>query len=92
MRIDGLADFKLTTADGVLKFLLKGGADGKAGIQLKAQNNAGKALANLPLGTTGALEGSTLATVQVLTSDAECFEAVVDDVKKATATSFKAGN
>lgn len=81
---------KAASADGVGKITLGGGDAGKGKISLGAKNNAAKGQNSLPIGIATALSGSTSARVQLLTSDASCFEAVLTDVKDADGTVFSA--
>jgi len=48
------------------------------------------ATGHLPLGVAALLQNQTSATVQVITSDAACFEIGLSQVKKADGTVFKA--
>lgn len=77
-------------ADGVQKITAAGGAAGKGKLQVQAGNKAKKGQTALPTGVTAALAGATSARLQVRTSDAECFEAVLGRVSKSDATEFKA--
>jgi hypothetical protein len=75
---------------GVRKLKVKAGDAGKGKLQLQAGNKASKGQSSLPTGITAALQGIPLALVQLQTSDAECFEATLDSVKKADPDEFKA--
>ncbi len=77
---------KSTSADGILKIKLLGKSFGKGKIVIVGKN----ATSTMPLGVAAALQGSTSATVQVLTSDASCFGASLGRVKKADGALFKA--
>lgn len=79
---------KLLAADGISKIQLGAGDAGKGKVKFNGKNKA-PAL-NLPTGFTAALSGSTKATVQVLSSDAECFGMTLDDVKKNDPLNFSA--
>jgi hypothetical protein len=81
---------KAASADGVSKISLGGGDAGKGKISMSAKNNAAKGQNSLPTGIATALSGSASATVQLLTSDASCFEATLTDVKDADGTVFSA--
>ena len=85
-------DYKddLTAADGVKKVKLQSGAEGKGKIQLDGANNEKKGQTALPTGLAARLQGATAALVQVATSDAGCFTAVVNDVKKNDGVQFEA--
>ncbi|HVH08073.1 MAG TPA: choice-of-anchor Q domain-containing protein, partial [Myxococcota bacterium] len=80
----------LAAADGVDKIGAKSGAAGKGSLTVSAKNNGKKGQTALPTGAAALLEGDTSATVQVLTSDAGCFEGSLTAVKSADGTQFKA--
>jgi cysteine-rich repeat protein len=71
---------------GVVKINAKGG-DGNGKLSLSARNKAAKGQTSLPALAAG-LAGAASATVQVVTSDASCFEASLGNVKKAEAAQF----
>lgn len=77
-------------ADGVRKISVAGGASGKGKLQVQAGNKAKKGQTALPTGLTAVLAGETSARLQLRTSDAACFEAVLGNVVKSDATQFKA--
>jgi hypothetical protein len=77
-------------ASGVRQLALAGGAAGKTKISGKASNNAKKSQTAMPTGITAALAGATAVTVQVRTSEGDCFTATLPTVKKSTATQLKA--
>lgn len=77
-------------ADGVQKITAAGGAAGKGKLKVQAGNKAKRGQTALPTGLTATLAGATSARLQVRTSDAACFEAVLDNVVKSDATRFKA--
>ena len=77
---------KSTTADGIAKINLHGGAAGKGKISFMGSNGA----ATLPTGVAAALQNQASATVQVVSSDASCFGVTLTGVKKADGTMFKA--
>jgi hypothetical protein len=81
---------KLTKADGILKMIMSGGDAGKGRIVIIGKNKASSGLNFLPTGIAPLLENNTQATVQVLTSDADCFGVTVTQVKKADGAIFKA--
>ncbi len=77
---------KSTAADGILKMKLSGGEAGKGKVKITGKNTD----SNLPLGVAALLQNQTSATVQVLTTDAECFGVGLTQVKKADGLVFKA--
>ncbi len=79
---------KGAASDGVTKMKVSGGAAGKSQIQLQAANNAKKGQLSLPTGIAAALQASTSATLQVVTSDAQCFAVTMDEIKKQEADAF----
>jgi len=85
-------DYKddLAASDGVKKIKLQSGTAGKGKIQADGANNEKKGQTALPTGVAAKLQGATAALVQVATSDAGCFSAVVNDVKKNDGVQFDA--
>jgi hypothetical protein len=81
---------KDASADGVAKIVAKGGAPLQGKLVVKAANNAAKGQTSLPTGIAPLLENDTQATVQVVTSDAQCFGVTVTNVRRADAGLFKA--
>jgi hypothetical protein len=77
-------------ASGVRALAAVSGPAGKGKLQVKASNNAAKGQTALPTGLAAALQGTSSATVQLLTSDAQCYEADLPTVKKTDAEQFKA--
>jgi len=77
-------------ADGIRKIILKAGGVGKAKIMVKGKNDGPKGQTSLPTGIAGALNGKARATVQVVSSDADCFGINATDVRKADGALFKA--
>jgi hypothetical protein len=75
------------TADGIDKIQFGGGDAGKGKIKLSGKNSA----STLPTGIAAMLNGATQATVQIVTSDSECFGMALPTVKTADGTVFKAG-
>lgn len=75
---------KAGTPNGIRKILLKGGDAGKSSALVKGKGS------NLPNGVAAALSGATSATVQLRTSEGDCFSANLTDVKKNDPTFFKA--
>jgi len=78
------------SASGVKKLTTRTGALGKGKIKVQAGNRAKKGQSALPTEVAFALQGQGRAFVQVVTTDAECFEAELVDVKKADGLQFKA--
>ena len=76
----------ITSADGIAKMMLTAGGPGKGKIVITAKNNS----SSLPLGIASALTASSHATVQVVTSDADCFGLELSVVKKAEDSVFSA--
>jgi len=74
-----------TSADGIMKIIAKGGDPGKGKVIVLGKNTSGS-LPPMAL----ALQNNTKATVQVVTSDADCFGVTTDDVKRADGSLFKA--
>src|SRR6185369_3135065 len=65
------------TADGVQKILMQSGPSGRGRLLMKAGNAAGKHQTSMPVGFSGHLSGTTLATAQVVASDGACFGAAL---------------
>jgi hypothetical protein len=78
------------SAGGVRTLAVAGGPAGKGKLQVQAGNNAAKGQNALPTGVAASLQGASSATLQVLTSDARCFEAGLSTVQKADGVQFKA--
>jgi cysteine-rich repeat protein len=78
------------SASGVRKMSAASGPAGKGKLQLQAGNNAAKGQSALPTGLATALQGAGSATLQVLTSDAACYEAALSTVHTADGIQFKA--
>lgn len=76
--------------DGVRKLVAKGGAAGKGKLTLEARHDQNRAGTDLPTGIPAALAGATHATLQVHTGPDACYSAVLDAVKTATSTAWKA--
>lgn len=81
---------KNADSDGVAKMKLFGGSEGKTQVQVLAANNDKKGLVSMPTGLAAALQGSTSARVQLRSSDAECFDVTLDQIKKQEPDFFKA--
>ena len=77
-------------ASGVRALAALSGAAGKGKLQVKASNNAAKGQDAMPTGAAAALQAAASATVQLLTSDAQCFGAELPTVQKADGLQFKA--
>ncbi|MDG2305909.1 MAG: sulfatase-like hydrolase/transferase [Candidatus Binatia bacterium] len=78
---------KLGASSGVLKMQLKGGDAEKSKLKIIGRGFG------LPDGVTGALQGSTSATVQVRGSDmAQCLGATVTEITRHDVDHFKATN
>jgi hypothetical protein len=73
---------------GVRSMQLVAGAAGKGKLTLKAANSAKKLQTALPASIGPALAGATSVRVQVKSSDAQCFEATLETIKKAESTLF----
>jgi len=56
----------------------------------RAINRAARGQTGLPPGLAAALEGETQVRIQLVVSDAACFDAVLDDMSLSDATRFKA--
>ncbi len=78
------------TAAGVRSLTFATGAGGHSSFSLFASNRARKGQTGLPGGIAGALSETGSATLQLHTSNAECFAAVVDDVLVQESDRFKA--
>ncbi len=81
---------KSASADGILKMVLMGGDSGKGKANAIGKNNSSKGQNALPTGIAPLLQNNSHATVQLLTSNADCFGVTVTDVKKADGAVFKA--
>jgi len=79
-----------TAADGILTIIAKAGYAGRGKVIVSGNNNASQGQTSLPAGIATALLNNTKATVQVVTSDADCFGVTTTDVKKADGLMFKA--
>lgn len=81
---------KETGSDGVKVMKLFGGSSGKTQIQVQAANNDKKGQLSLPTGIASTLQATTSARVQLVTSESECFDVTVDQIKKQAPDFFKA--
>jgi len=83
--------YKYTDPDldsaGIGSIVVKGGAAGKGSVAVKGRRKRDED--RLPR-MTGALQGSTKATVQVMVSDGSCFSAELPNVKRADEGKFQA--
>ena len=77
-------------SDGIKSIAAASGSAGKGSLKLQAGNKEKKGQMSLPRGMSEALQGATSARLQVVTSDGECFEAVLGTVKQADGVQFKA--
>jgi hypothetical protein len=77
-------------SDGVGEIRLFGGPADKTKVRLRAKNIGTKASLSLPTGVAAALVGSTSATLQIFSSDADCFSATMSDVTASDEAFFKA--
>jgi hypothetical protein len=75
---------KAAAADGVMMMKLNGGAAGKGTVKVKGKG------ASLPTGIAAALQNESSATVQILSTDADCFGLGLTKVKKADGAVFNA--
>src|SRR5262245_45346613 len=82
---------KTAFANGIQSITAKSGAAGKGSVKLKGANRTSKGQTALPTGIANALQAPNgQATLQVVTDDAGCFEAVLTTVRKNTAVQFAA--
>lgn len=79
---------KHLAADGIMKMLLAGGDAGKGKIKVSGKNDDDAP--SLPTGVAALLNGASEATVQVVSSDADCFGMTLNQVKTADGASFSA--
>ena len=77
-------------ASGAKKIVALSGDAGKGKLLVRAANNDKKSQTAMPVGIAAALENHGAAAVQVLVSEGRCYEASLDDVKKADGMRFKA--
>jgi len=75
-------------ADGVRKLALKHGRN--TDLLLRARNKSNKGQTAMPTGIAAEMSGATSATLQIVSSDAACFQATLGNVKKADGAQFKA--
>lgn len=73
-------------SDGVFKMQFQGGVAGTGKIKVQGKNDSFA----LPTGLPAILAGDTSATVQLITSDAQCFGMALPTVKKNDSTLFQA--
>ncbi len=79
---------KNVASDGVKIIKLKGGS-GSGTLLVKAANNQFKGQVAMPTGIAAALAGDTSATIQIQSSDAQCFSAGLTNITKAETLLFK---
>jgi hypothetical protein len=80
---------KQLAADGIRKLAIEaGGADGGR-VLVKGKNLARRGRAHLPTGSAAALASAAHATVQVVTSDADCLSATLDEIPVSNGHMFK---
>jgi len=75
---------------GVRRIILKAGTTTVGRIVVKAKNVARRGQLSMPTGVANRLVGDSAVTVQVITSDADCFSAPIDQVLSANGRRFKA--
>jgi hypothetical protein len=81
---------KQLAADGIRTLAIRaGGADGGR-LLVKGKNNARRGRAHLPTGGAAALASTAHATVQVVTTDADCLSATLDEIPVSNGRMFKA--
>ena len=78
------------SADGVTSLKLQGGGAGRSSVALGAANRAAKGENALPTGIAALLAAATEVTLQVHTSDANCFGATLSEVTRQDGERFKA--
>lgn len=78
------------TAHGVRRITVKSGGAANGKVLVKARNRRSAGQSSLPTGIAAALQGDSEATVQVVTSDAACFELTSTHVKRADGEVFRA--
>lgn len=78
------------TSFGVHRIVAKSPKPTRGTLLVKASNLARADQTRMPTGLTGALQGATRARVQVLTSNGDCFDLKLDDVKRADGKRFRA--
>jgi hypothetical protein len=78
------------TAHGVRRITAKSGGTGRGKVRVMGRNKPSKGQYFLPTGIAAALQGQSQATVQVVTSDAACFELTTDHVGRADGKVFRA--
>jgi hypothetical protein len=77
------------TADGIRTLAVEvGGADGGR-VLVKGKNYARRGRVHLPTGSAAALASTARATVQVVTSDADCLGITLDEIPVSNGRMFK---
>lgn len=93
-KTSGATGFKYTdktlAASGIGHIQLKAGSAGKGKVVVTGKNDLPDGKTALPVHVASRLTGNREATVQVLTSDAGCFGAVLPNVDQADGSVFKA--
>ena len=77
---------KNAASDGMKSIVAKSGVVGKGSVKVKGANRSSKGQTSLPTGIAGSLHAGS--TLQVVTDDAGCFDAVLTTVRKSTTTEF----
>ena len=81
---------KLLTSDGVLQIVLKSGLATKGKALVKAKNDLGHGLRNMPTGIVSNLMANATATAQILSSNGGCVTGTAVTVREADNIIFKA--
>ena len=76
------------SASGIRSIGTKSGSIGTGNVKVKGGNMVSVGQTSLPTGMTAALSGNTQAVVQVITSDARCYQATLTTVTKNTPQQF----
>jgi DNA-binding beta-propeller fold protein YncE len=80
---------KTASGDGMKSIVAKSGVAGTGSVKLKGANRSSKGQTSLPTGIAAALQApNAQATLQVVTDDAGCFDAVLTTVRKSTPVEF----
>lgn len=78
------------SASGIHVLDLDGDAAGSSAFSVRARNQASRDRSTLPLGIAAALSDTESVRMQLLSSDAECFEATLDRIDRQTEQLFRA--
>ena len=76
-------------ADGVRKLSVDAGGRDGGKLVVKGKNSARRGRVNLPVGSAAALASAGHATVQIVTSDADCFGAMLEEIRVSNGRMFK---